>query len=266
MASLAPIIELAEKALRPGVLGVAGRQVERTAQKDLAGYFTALGKAVMKLGLEEFGAKDLANPDAIRHAVQLRVSSTIRGRSAELVSILALNIQRAMLVADKQAAVHEADAKPEGSSLDQLGLTGQEAANYAASLAGSKIKGINDTTIKQIADTVSNGIEDRVGIPGIAQAIEDLFDGMSKGRAEMIASTEVNDAMSEATLRKLRRLDVQYKQIIPSPGACPICLSIVANGPVPTDEPFVDDSGFTYERTPIHPNCRCATAGARGPE
>lgn len=59
---------------------------------------------------------------------------------------------------------------------------------------------------------------------------------------------------------------VFYKELVAEPDACDICQSIADAGPVPVDEPFVDDEGNEYDSSPIHQNCNCSTLAAAPPD
>lgn len=279
---------LLERLTRPGVLGLAGRAIEKRCQDELESYFRKLGAAVKKLNLEELAGPD-RQPDLAKHTAVMRLNNVVRHQRPVLTAVLTSNISAAVLLADKLDPFSEADAKDKtktaplqigqiivtapavSSTLDRLGITGQEAAEYAAAQAAKQIVGIDQTTIDILSDVISRGITEMKGVPGTARMIRQVVSDMSVSRARTIASTEINDAMSEAALRKLKRIGVAYKQWILSPDACPICEAIAENadergGAIPVDEDFEDDDGETYSRPPAHPNCRCAVTGARAPE
>ena len=90
--------------------------------------------------------------------------------------------------------------------------------------------------------------------------------GMRRSRAEAIARTEVNAARNFGTLeayKQARRdgdLPVgQRKGWVLSGGACKICKAIVAEGPVPLNQPFNSPlQGRVLQAPPAHPHCRCS--------
>jgi hypothetical protein len=279
---------------RPGVLGIAGSRLEKQAARDLKDYFRSLAKRVRALELQ-----GLASHESIgeaRSAAEVLMQRAVRLERPTLVSVLEDSLRRAMLLSDTfdshagtslvdrqrakndLPAIKEADfvekikeaeepVTPQASlaadpNVDRLGLTGQDASDYAKKHAAELVTGIDGTTVKQMADLVGTGIEEQVGVPTLARWIDQMLDDNWAGRAETIASTEMNDAMSEAALRKMRRLNVQYKQIILSDDACEICQENADEDPLPVDELY--SSGDL--RAPFHPNCRCATTGSRGPD
>jgi hypothetical protein len=160
--------------------------------------------------------------------------------------------------------VKEADEpQPSARPLDDLGITGHDAVTYAEQRAAELVTGINETTLERIADAVAEGIENRLGVPGTSKLIREVMDDMSKFRADMIATTEINSAMSEASLRKIASVGIPYKRwLIADDDADEICTGNADQGAIPVGEAF--DSGDF--RPPAHPNCRCAVVGARAPE
>lgn len=264
------IKELLERAGRPGLIGLAGMACEKRCERQMRGYFRKLHDDIIALKLEEIVASG-ATADIAAHTAEVRVSNVLRNNRALLLGILVTNIYHTALVADKTNVMAEADKQKqinvELSKLDKLGLSGQEAAQYAAKYAAGLVSGIDRTTQKIIADIIRKSVVDMLGVPGTAKQIRLSLANMSKNRATLIARTEMNQTWSWAALQKMSREGVEYKQLIVHPDEllCPICSSIADAGPVPVDDPFVDDEGEEYDSSPIHPNCRCATTGAPPP-
>jgi hypothetical protein len=267
--SMALIAELTETLARPGVLGLAGRRIEKRCREDLQRYFAALGKEIVELHLER--VVEHVTKETARHSVEISVGNILRHRQPVLVALLEQNLADAMLKGDRVHQFAEADDTSDDpadpfaipSNASPAMLTGDEAALWASIHAGEQVSGINDTTMELIANAVEQGIEDNLGVPGTARLIKDVIDTMTTSRSQMIASTEMNSAFSEATLRKLDRLNVEYKQWITSPGnVCDECSENEDASPIPLDEDF--PSGDSAP--PAHPNCRCAVTGARSPE
>lgn len=251
--------QLLETAKRPGLMGIAGMAMERRAKADLKRYFQQLRTAVLKQNLEQL----VTEPTVLaRHGVELKMHNVTRKLSSDLLATLKVNLEEAYTRGWKLTQIHEADDDPfPPIGPDQLGDTGQAAADYAAEHAGELVTGLNDTTTKLLQDAVEQGIVEQLGVGGTAALIRGLTDDMTKERAETIATTEMNDAFSQATMDKLDFLGIGYVKWLAEDDACDECDSndgvVVAIG-----EMF--PSGDV--RTPAHPNCRCAIVGARSPE
>lgn len=283
------IDRLLEAATRPGLFSLAGMALEKRCERELRSYFTIVARAVVDLHLEQLTKSEATAGGAYQFA-EMRVSHVLRGHRATLLGVLASNLYAAYTLALKMDNFAEAakddkkrkrkkEPEPEitvagipvarlsGADLDRLGLTGRKAADWAAKHAATLVQGVDATTRKEIAAIVSKGIRDRLGNDAVARLIRNAVDDMTSRRAKLIASTEMNNAMSTATMEKLKAIGIKYKQLIISPdeATCVKCNSIWENGPVPVDKPFVDEEGNEYAHTPIHPRCRCATTGARTP-
>lgn len=256
---------LVEKINKPGVMSLAGQLSEKRCAKAMAAYFRLIGTEVKQAHLERL-AVSATSKETGRAAAEHRVKQIVRRKTHLLNEVLEDQIERAFLLAAKQNHMHEADGDEDLTVGDTSGQLSQDAADYAAKKAAQSVVGINATTVKLIADTVAQAVGLQMSPADLSRDLRDLLDGMTKWRADAIARTEMSDAFGEAAIQRLNRNEIEYKQLILSPGACPICESIADNGPVPIDEPFVDDDGEEYDRSPIHTNCRCATVGAHGPE
>ena len=132
------------------------------------------------------------------------------------------------------------------------------------------VDGINEETRRQISKIVSDGIKNKRGIPGIKSDIRHKLDWMSRGapsdikglslasRAEMIARTETNTALSQASLDRMHDMGVSGKEwiTIGDDRVSDDCMMNESDGPIPVDQAF--SSGVMSP--PQHPNCRCSLA------
>lgn len=252
---LETLVQLLEKV---GPEGAAGQILEKRMARELRGYFSKIGKSILEAGLENLVVSG-TTATIIKHQVEMKVGRINRINRHLLEDILKVNIAKGHKAGQKQEVVVEADDKDPQKGIDQLGQTGQSAADYAAQSAGDLITGLEQTTIDDIASAIVSGIEDRLGVPDTASLIQDVVDGMSSFRANLIAATEMADAFGEAMLNKINDLGFEYKRIVLSDDACPICQENADADPLPVDDiyPSGDD------RPPFHPNCRCAIVAAR---
>ncbi len=127
---------------------------------------------------------------------------------------------------------------------------------------GQLITGISETTREEIVKTVKVFVDGRVAhvpwgpsdVAELAREIESCVNDAN--RAMLIARTEVNRAMTQGAQDLFRRAGIAWFDLVTHPDACPICVAIREANPHP-----VSDQADT---PPIHPNCRCSTAPARG--
>lgn len=163
---------------------------------------------------------------------------------------------------DARSKIKEAADDLELKDIQKLGDTGKKAADWASTQAAKLVTDLDNTTLDILAGTIEQGIEQQLGAPGTGQLIRAELEDMKVNRALTIASTEINRAMSAATLDKLESLSVEYKQWILDADPCEICIENGDAGPIPLGDDFPSgDDG-----PPAHPNCRCAVTGARAPE
>lgn len=256
---MSAISQIAETLARPGVLGLVGKRLENRTQSELRVYFDALGKRIVALGLENLVEEMSAQ--MARHAVDMKMQNVLRVFTPTIKGILSSNMEEAMHKADKINSFAEAIGDVIPDDLQTM-LSSDEAALWASIRAGELVTGINDTTRSLIADAIEEGISEALGVPGTARLIRATVADMTRLRSEMIASTEINRAMSEAALRKMNRIGLDYKQWIVSTACCDVCAENQDASPLPVNDLF--PSGDMYP--PAHPNCRCAVSGARAPE
>lgn len=264
-----------EKAQRPGLLGLVGKTAVKKCQRDLATYFRSLGARI-----KEMKFQDLAHPtrgldaEHAKHMVEMRMHNLLRNRRPILSALLKMHLANGVQQANAISLLAESDDGTDDNSLadstgdssgtpaEVPGLSAQEAANWADTHVDETIQGLDDTSLDLVADAVSTGIQQQLGVQGTAGLIQDLVDRMVGSRTEAIANTEMNMAMNYGFMEKLRRNSIEYKQWILGPNPCETCEENAAASPIPVDEDFPSGD----DAPPAHPNCVCAIAGARGPQ
>lgn len=252
------LTEFLEKAQRPGLLGLVGKSVVRRCREDVSGYFRSLGKRITEMKFEDMAHPDRAiQEDHARHAVTMRMHNLLRQRQPLLKALLHVNILAAIEAGNKISLLAEAD--DDTPVTEYPGMTADQAATYATEQTDTVIAGLDETSTNMIANAVGAGIKQRLGVPGTAKLIQEAVDGMSTWRSELIANYQMNDAMSQAYLAKLKRNAVEMKQWILGPDPCEICQENAEASPIPVDEDFPSGD----DAPPAHVNCVCAVAGAR---
>jgi len=137
----------------------------------------------------------------------------------------------------------------------------QQAVSYAEKHCAKLVTRMDDETKTRLAKIISDGIENKRGIPGLARDIKAEFADMTRNRSVMIARTETNDALSSGSLERMQDMGIDGKEWVTF-DPCEICEANEAEGVVSIDHVF--SSG--HVRPPAHPRCRCALAPARLPK
>ena len=113
------------------------------------------------------------------------------------------------------------------------------------------------TTQQRIARTVANGLEAHKNTVEIAKDIRQTIGDMTIARSELIATTEMNTAMSEGSWAAAKKVKAKSKRWFTS-GSERVCQEKCAPneaaGRIPINESF--PSG--HDKTPAHPRCQCA--------
>lgn len=134
----------------------------------------------------------------------------------------------------------------------------QEAVIYAEKHCAELVTQMDEETKRRLAKVISDGIENKRGIPGLRRDIRNEFLDMRRYRADMIARTETSDALSQAFMDRAKAMGIDGKEVIVG-DPCDLCRANADEGVVPIDHIF--SSG--HQRTPFHPNCVCALAPVR---
>jgi hypothetical protein len=150
--------------------------------------------------------------------------------------------------------------------LDRLGETAKNAAQSAAKqaseyLPSELLQHVRQNDYQALNIAISNGIQERLGVPGTGRRIRNALPYLSVRQAQMIAHNAMARAMEEASFEKMLRLGVKFKQVITGPDPCSICRRNNAQGPIPVDQSF--SSGHLYG--PFCLGCGCAITPARAP-
>ena len=136
-----------------------------------------------------------------------------------------------------------------------------QAVNWAKKHTATLVKGLDDETRRRLAHTISQGIKNKRGIPGLARDIKNTFADMTKFRSELIARTETASALSQASLDTMKDMGISGKEwvTVGDSDVSDECLANENQGVIAVDKAF---SGGTHA-PPQHPDCRCSLAPAR---
>ncbi len=136
-----------------------------------------------------------------------------------------------------------------------------QAIDWAEKHGATLVKGLDDVTRERLARTISQGIANKRGIPGLSRDIRNTFADMSKYRSELIARTETANALSTASLDSMADMGIDGKEWVTAGDAnvSEDCEANEAEGVIPVNQAF---SGGVMA-PPQHPDCRCSVSPAR---
>jgi len=130
---------------------------------------------------------------------------------------------------------------------------------FAESTNQSTTQKLNDA-IEAIRAELGEGLSTGERLAKISKRINEIFDGLTKNHAHLIAQTESSRAHHEG-LREAAKQSGVVKgfELLLSPDACDVCQGVEKNNKrIDLDGYFVYGEGTYGNRlVPIHPNCRC---------
>ena len=141
----------------------------------------------------------------------------------------------------------------------------QGAIDWAGKHSATLVTQMAEETQRRLALTISNGIKQKRGIPGLARDIRNTFGDMTKYRSELIARTETANALSQASLDTMADMEIDGKEWVTSGSTFSQedeCGENEAQGIIPVGQAF--SSG--HQAPPAHPDCECTVAPARLPK
>jgi SPP1 gp7 family putative phage head morphogenesis protein len=141
----------------------------------------------------------------------------------------------------------------------------KDAVDFAREHCAQMVTKMDEETKTRLAKVISDGIDNKRGVEGIARDLRKEFTDMSKYRSELISQNETADALQQAFMDRADGMGIEAKEWITTGDerVCEICDGNAADGIIPLHQPF--SSGDM--RPPGHPgNCRCALAPAMLPK
>ena len=268
LAELDQIIKILEADLPANLNSPQSQRLVSQLEKKLSKYFDHLADAFPYQKIDKIYTKHVK--ESAGSEAEDILEPILRTFSHELTIALSDSIAQAWLQGSVEMVTW--GKTKAGIPIAYEGPPIDEAVQYAKTYM-SKVKlvdGLNATSKKELAKVISDGIKNKRGIPGIKSDIRHKFDWMARGakseipgrtlasRAEMIARTETNNALSQAQLQKMQDMDITGKEWITAGDdrVSEACLQNEADGAIPRDQSF--SSGAMAP--PEHPNCRCSLA------
>ena len=254
----------------PGIQSIAGQRLARRAKTDLVFYFRQLSERVQALGLETFASSVAGEPEVAVQVASSMLEPEIEKMSPTLHVLLSRNLESAFRFGTEEAdelikrfvteAIGDIPIPPIVG--ERPGPGDPRAAAFAEETAARLVTGINEETRRRMAALVGRGIRDKLGVPGLGRAIRRKLLQMTRFRSELIALTETNNAVSNASFNRYKQQAIQFKTTGLGPNPCPICIANHAQGPIPIDQPF--QSG--HQHPTFHPGCLPGWVEVTAPE
>lgn len=151
-------------------------------------------------------------------------------------------------------------------ALDKLGVEAEfepeddELTNFLRDRSNLLVESVDETTAKRVSELLLKGRQGLLTNYEIAELLASEFDDISMTRAEMIARTELANAVSAVDLETMRRNGRTEKRWVTviDERVCPICQPL-HNEKVQITGDFKSDGdrGYIGQRPPAHVNCRC---------
>jgi len=270
-------------------LGVKTRKaLDKTMLKYLRALYKAFPMAKMTAALRHLGVPEEATTEAAEEWAAFQhkmMERTLIFKEGELLAppearditedwLLAAETIRAVVLAElaedfnnaaAQAALAALNEWAKDKGIEFTGLWGEgnmasladSTLDWAREHGGELITQIDDATRATINQIVASGLENQDGTRGIQKALEHFIDDdqMTKARAEMIARTEANNAVSRGAYEANAAVGAREKEWLYYGGVCPsgVCPDNEGDGRIPIDDSF--SSGHSYPTA--HPRCQC---------
>lgn len=147
-----------------------------------------------------------------------------------------------------------------GAGFDMLDHQDPNAVEWARQRAGEMLSdnGIEgklaESTRDMVKKLITNALEEKVSDKEIARRLADAY-AFSPERAELIARTEVRNALGAGGLAGAKAVGMQSKRWLLSndEGPCPLCESNAAQQWIGINKPYISGALAPLQ----HPNCRC---------
>lgn len=203
--------------------------------------------------------------------------------TARLTELLRPDVKAATVYGAETAATLILDAKPDTEPLSSFGLDSSAAQGWlrrGESVFLKDMAEVNETTAKQLGDTLAEGLANGEGIERLKERVTAVFDHevdsgvtASEYRSANIARTETFRANTYGQRATYQGYGVNRMRWVVSSDPCEFCIAFGNQyAAAPIDSPFASkgttltgiDGGTMaldyedIEGPPLHPQCRCS--------
>lgn len=165
-------------------------------------------------------------------------------------------------------AAHDTAAVPADQPFDMLSYRDPDATAWAEKHAADMLTSdgsggeLADATRNMIRRTLAKAVKDKLTDEQIADLLANDY-AFSPERAELIARTEVRNAVGAGALAGAQRVGMKIKKwfTTDNDNACPLCLENAAAGWIPINQAFPAGAEAPLQ----HPRCQCSASYSRKP-
>ncbi len=243
---------------QPGIDSLKAKKLTRKFARELSLYFRQLGRNLPYRDLPGYLDRNAVIKEVAPDDEALRMAANAtEAMNQRLDAIMRTNIENGWILGATQA--HQIfRLEPSFSVLDD------GAVRWMNNRAAEMVTKINAETRQLLADTLARGARAGDSTATLAKRIRSEVASMAnvtEGRAHLIATTELNNAMSEASLQTYTRLGVAGKSwsTVGDDRVSEDCLANEADGIIPMENSF----SAGKQRPPQHPGCRCTLVPER---
>ncbi len=266
-AEIDQIVSLLESQLPASITNAENKRLANSFQKSLAGYFKGMADAFPYARLERLyqtNVKEAVTPIVPSEGWDW-LDTLIKAFQADLVYRLNSHLST-IYIAGSVQMISYGKTKQLGLPILYEGPPIRQAVEWAEKHAAQLVTKMDEETKTRLAQIISDGIENKRGVQGLARDIRKEFTDMSKYRSELIAKTETGNSLGQSFLDRGRDMGFEGKEWILGSGGregnCPDCIANADAGVIPFDKSF--PSG--HMTVLAHPGCTCSVAPARLPE
>ncbi len=263
IAELDSLIQVLESQLPGSMASPTNRKLENSFKKSMAEYFEGLLKAFPFYRLEKLylqNAKEVSTIPAVPSGEDW-LNPLLNAFQADLLYRVNSHTAAIYLAGSTQMTSY-GKTKQLGKPIYYEGPPMRQAVEWAEKHCAELVTRMNEETKTRLAQVISDGIQNKRGIEGLARDIRKEFDDMSKTRSKLIAQTETNTALSTGSFDRMKAMGVTGKQWI-TVGDSKVRPAHQRNeeaGVIPIDQPFPDGSMIVPGVDPF--GCRCTLSPA----
>ena len=248
------LIEFLEAKKLPASIN-ANRKLEDKFRQDMEAYFQKLEKSFPYHKLAELPVQEVSPPKPIFNDGFL--DDLLKAFTAELLYGVNSHMVAIYIVGSIQT-MHYGATKM-GIPITYEGPPMEQAVKWAEKHCAEMVTKMEEETKARLAKVISDSIENKDNLDQLSRQIKKEFADMTKTRADMIAQTETNAALSKGSIDRMHTMGIDGKEWVCVDDPCEDCQGNESDGIIPIDDDF--SSGDS--EPPGHPNCRCAIAPAR---